>query len=71
MNVIKTMMAGNIWKILVAEGDKISAGQEVAILESMKMEIPVEALQSGIVKALKKAEGDFIDEDEVLIELES
>lgn len=71
MNVIKPTMAGNVWKILVAEGDRITAGQEVAILESMKMEIPVESLQSGTVKAVKKAEGDFIDEDEVLIELES
>ncbi|GAE35649.1 acetyl-CoA carboxylase biotin carboxyl carrier protein subunit [Halalkalibacter akibai] len=70
MNVIKTTMAGNIWKILVAVGDQVIAGQEVAILESMKMEIPVESLQSGKVKAIKKAEGEFIDEDEVLIELE-
>jgi acetyl-CoA carboxylase biotin carboxyl carrier protein len=71
MNMIRTTMAGNLWKILVSVGDQVTAGQEVAILESMKMEIPVESLQSGTVKTVNKAEGDFVDEGEVLIELES
>ncbi len=41
MSVIKIQMAGNLWKIHVKPGDVIEEGQEVAILESMKMEIPI------------------------------
>ncbi|MED4778149.1 biotin/lipoyl-binding protein, partial [Bacillus atrophaeus] len=45
-------------------------GQEVAILESMKMEIPIVADTAGKVREVKKNEGDFVDEGEVLIELD-
>ncbi|AQS44335.1 acetyl-CoA carboxylase biotin carboxyl carrier protein subunit [Bacillus velezensis M27] len=70
MNVIKIQMAGNLWKIHVKPGDVIEEGQEVAILESMKMEIPIIADAAGTVKEVKKSEGDFTDEGEVLIELQ-
>ncbi|BAB04852.1 acetyl-CoA carboxylase biotin carboxyl carrier protein subunit [Halalkalibacterium halodurans] len=70
MAKIETNMAGNVWKILVKEGDQVEAGQEVAILESMKMEIPVEAASGGTVKSVLKQEGEFIDEGEALLELE-
>ncbi|AHC42374.1 MULTISPECIES: acetyl-CoA carboxylase biotin carboxyl carrier protein subunit [Bacillus] len=70
MSVIKIQMAGNLWKIHVKLGDVIEEGQEVAILESMKMEIPIIADAAGTVKEVKKSEGDFTDEGEVLIELQ-
>ncbi|MEC1339100.1 acetyl-CoA carboxylase biotin carboxyl carrier protein subunit [Bacillus velezensis] len=70
MSVIKIQMAGNLWKIHVKPGDAIEEGQEVAILESMKMEIPIIADAAGTVKEVKKSEGDFTDEGEVLIELQ-
>ncbi|ABS74199.1 MULTISPECIES: acetyl-CoA carboxylase biotin carboxyl carrier protein subunit [Bacillus] len=70
MSVIKIQMAGNLWKIHVKPGDVIEEGQEVAILESMKMEIPIIADAAGTVKEVKKSEGDFTDEGEVLIELQ-
>ncbi|MCY8914388.1 acetyl-CoA carboxylase biotin carboxyl carrier protein subunit [Bacillus atrophaeus] len=63
-------MAGNLWKIHVKAGDQIEKGQEVAILESMKMEIPIVADRAGKVREVKKNEGDFVDEGEVLIELD-
>lgn len=63
-------MAGNLWKLLVQIGDKVEEGQDVAILESMKMEIPITAETDGIVKEVKKSEGDFVDEGEVLLILE-
>lgn len=63
---IKAEMAGNLWKLLVEEGEKITAGQDVAILESMKMEIPVSAHQDGVLKELKRAEGDFLNEGDVI-----
>nr|WP_276206072.1 acetyl-CoA carboxylase biotin carboxyl carrier protein subunit [Bacillus licheniformis] len=70
MNTVVTNMAGNVWKILVKAGDKIEKGQEVAILESMKMEIPIVAETAGTVKTVRKNEGDFADEGDVLLELQ-
>lgn len=67
-NIVSTM-AGSIWKIQVQVGDKVEEGQEVVILESMKMEIPIEAEVSGTVKELKVNEGDFVNEGDALIEL--
>ena len=61
MSEIKAPMAGNIWKINVQVGD------EVIIMESMKMEIPVEADDSGVVKEIKVAENDTVDDGNVLI----
>ncbi|MFB4212015.1 acetyl-CoA carboxylase biotin carboxyl carrier protein subunit [Shouchella sp. JSM 1781072] len=70
MSYIQASMAGNVWKIVVAVGDKIEKGQEVAILESMKMEIPIEAEVEGTVKAIVKPEGEFVNEGDHLIELD-
>ena len=69
MKEVKAVMAGNMWKIVVAEGDAVEAGQDVAILESMKMEIPIMAETDGIVATLAKAEGDFVNEGDVLVVL--
>ncbi|MBE3569416.1 MAG: acetyl-CoA carboxylase biotin carboxyl carrier protein subunit, partial [Bacillales bacterium] len=51
MSAIQASMAGSVWKILVTEGEKITSGQDVVILESMKMEIPISSEEEGIVKA--------------------
>lgn len=67
---IKAEMAGNLWKLLVSVGDTVEEGADVAILESMKMEIPIAADEDGTVKEVKFAEGDFIDEGDVLVVLE-
>lgn len=67
---IKAEMAGNLWKLLVSVGDTVEEGEDVAILESMKMEIPIEADEGGTVKEIKFAEGDFIDEDDVVVVLD-
>lgn len=70
MNEVKSVMAGNMWKIIVAEGDAVEAGQDIAILESMKMEIPVTTEEGGTVKELKVNEGDFINEGDVIAIIE-
>lgn len=70
MTMVKASMAGTVWKILVAEGDKVEAEQDVAILESMKMEIPIVAEEAGTVKRVIVAEGDFINVDDDLVEIE-
>lgn len=63
-------MAGTVWKILVQPGDRVEGGQDVVILESMKMEVPVACDQAGVVKEVKVAEGDFVDADEILVVVE-
>jgi acetyl-CoA carboxylase biotin carboxyl carrier protein len=70
MNKITSIMAGNVWKILVKPGDRVEEGQDVVILESMKMEIPIAAEFGGIVKEVIANEGDFVNEEDVLIEFE-
>ncbi|MCY7735529.1 acetyl-CoA carboxylase biotin carboxyl carrier protein subunit [Bacillus safensis] len=69
MKTVTIQMAGNLWKLLVKQGDEVQKGQEVAILESMKMEIPIVAEEAGIIRKVNKAEGEFVDEGEVLLEL--
>lgn len=70
MSRITASMAGNVWKVLVKPGDIITAGQDVVILESMKMEIGIAGASGGVVKEVKVNEGDFVNEDDVLVEFE-
>ncbi|NLI68020.1 MAG: acetyl-CoA carboxylase biotin carboxyl carrier protein subunit [Bacilli bacterium] len=70
MQEVKASMAGNMWKILVNTGDKVEAGQDVAILESMKMEIPITSETSGTVKEILVHEGDFVNEGDTILTLE-
>ena len=69
MTIVKASMAGTVWKILVKEGEQVTAGQDVVILESMKMEIPIAAEEAGTVKRIIAAEGDFIDVENDLVEI--
>ncbi|WP_078380996.1 acetyl-CoA carboxylase biotin carboxyl carrier protein subunit [Sutcliffiella halmapala] len=70
MKKIEASMAGTVWKVLVSAGDDVTAGQTVIILESMKMEIPIEVAIDGKVASLSIAEGDFVNDGDVLLELE-
>ena len=56
-------------QVLVSPGEAVSADQEIAIIESMKMEIPVVAEIEGDVDAVLVAEGDTIEEGDVLVSL--
>ena len=67
---IKTEIQAVIWKISVEVGQKVDIGDTVVILESMKMEIPIESELSGIVKEILINEGDQVNEDQELIILE-
>ena len=69
MSHIYSNMAGSVWKILVQINDQIIEGQDVVILESMKMEIPIVAETNGIVKSIKINVGDFVNDGDELIEL--
>ena len=63
-------ITGTVWKIQVKEGDSVEEEQTVVILESMKMEMPVEAPQAGRVAKIEVTEGQAVDEGDVLITLE-
>jgi len=66
---IRAEMVANVWKVLVSEGDQVDDGDTLVILESMKMEIPVLAENSGVVTKLHVAEGDVVQEDELIAEI--
>nr|WP_304215794.1 biotin/lipoyl-containing protein [Fredinandcohnia onubensis] len=70
MKEITASMAGTVLQVLVSEGDEINEGQVVVMLESMKMEIPIESGQIGKVASIKVEIGDFVNEDDVLLVLE-
>ena len=59
-----------MWKIEVAVGDQVDEGDTVVILESMKMEMPVEAEDPGTVKEISCEEGQSVQEGDVLVVLE-
>ena len=63
-------MAGTIFKVLVAVDDVVEAGQDVIVLESMKMEIPIQSETGGTVTEVKVEEGEFINEGGVLLTIE-
>ncbi len=69
MNKIDSPVAGVLMSFLVSAGDAVTAGQEVAMIESMKMEIPVVSETAGTVARLCFADGDAIGEGDTLIEL--
>ena len=67
---IKAELAGNVWKVLAKDGQSVAADETLLILESMKMEIPVTAPRAGKVTRLHVKEGDTVQEDQLLAELE-
>ncbi len=69
MTEIRAPIAGSVWKVLVAEGDAVALDQTVVIIESMKLEIPVEADAAGTVTRIACAMGDVVAQDDVLLEL--
>ncbi len=67
---IPAHITGTVWKIEVAVGDEVDEGDTVVILESMKMEMPVEAEDPGTVKEIRCSEGQSVQEGDVLVVLE-
>jgi biotin carboxyl carrier protein len=59
-------MHGTVLKVLVAEGDRVTAGEPVAILETMKMETSVASTLSGTVEAVKVQPGDVVEAGEIV-----
>jgi acetyl-CoA carboxylase biotin carboxyl carrier protein len=67
---ITAHITGTVWKIEKRCGDTVSTGEAVVILESMKMEMPVESPVSGTLTEMRCAEGDAVEEGTVLAVVE-
>ena len=70
MPEIPAHITGTVWKIEVGVGDEVADGDTVVILESMKMEMPVEAEDEGTVREVRCEEGQSVQEGDVLVVLE-
>ena len=67
---IASPLAGTVWKIQAKAGDTVEEGAVLIILESMKMEIPVEATYNGTVLEIHTEEGKPVKEGDVLVSLQ-
>lgn len=66
MKDVRSEVAGNVWKITAEIGQAVAEGDTLVIIESMKMEIPVEAPRAGTVREIRVAEGQAIAEGVVV-----
>lgn len=63
---IRSEVTGSVWKLLKQPGDTLTAGEEIMLIESMKMEIPVICEAGGRLAELQVAEGDAIQEGQIV-----
>ena len=67
---LETPVQGVVWKVVVKVGQTVEAEETILIIESMKMEIPIESSSPGIVRELLVSEGDQVQQDSVVAVLE-
>ena len=67
---VESEVTGNVWKILLEVGADVAEGDVIMILESMKMEIPVESPATGTLVELKVSAEDQVEEDQVVAVVE-
>ena len=67
---VETEIQGSVWKVEATVGDTVAAGDVLVILESMKMEIPVEAPVAGTVAEIRVQVEDAVEEDDVIAVIE-
>jgi acetyl-CoA carboxylase biotin carboxyl carrier protein len=70
MKQVSAIMAGIVVEILVKPGDQVTVGMNIAVLESMKMQLPVAAQCAGKVNELKVNVGDFVNEGDPILLVE-
>lgn len=63
---IESQVSGTVWKVEIQTGASVGDGDTILIIESMKMEIPVDAPGAGTLRELLVAEGDTVTEGQVL-----
>jgi len=67
---INADLAANVWKVLVQPGDTVEEDATIAILESMKMEIPVLAEAGGTIVAVHVAEGEMVSPGQAIADID-
>jgi acetyl-CoA carboxylase biotin carboxyl carrier protein len=67
---IKAHITGIVFQVTARAGDRLQTGDPVVVLESMKMEIPVEAPRAGSVREIKVSEGQTVQEGDTIAILE-
>jgi biotin carboxyl carrier protein len=67
---VKAHITGVVFQVTARAGESVTAGDPVVVLESMKMEIPVEAPRAGVVKEIRVAEGQTVQEGDTVALLE-
>ena len=68
---IESEVTGNVWKVLLEAGAEVDEGDVIMILESMKMEIPVEAPAAGVLSEVCVSPEDQVEEDQLLAVVEA
>jgi len=63
---VRAEIAGSVWKLLKATGEAVTAEEPLLLLESMKMEIPIDAPRAGTLQAWRVAEGETVAEGDVV-----
>lgn len=66
---VRSEVTGTVWKLEVQPGQQVAAGDPLIVVESMKMEIPVESPAAGVVREVRVAEGDAVAEGQVVLVL--
>lgn len=67
MSNVVAPVTGTVWRVLVAAGDAVAKGDQLVILESMKMEIPVDATEAGTVAKVHVDEGTSVTSGQTLV----
>ena len=67
---VEAQIAGNLWKIEKRVGDDVKVADVIMVIESMKMEIPVEAPCGGVIREIRVEEGEAIEEGAILALIE-
>ena len=67
---VRAHITGVVFQVVARAGDRVAAGDPILILESMKMEIPVEAPRAGVVQSVRVSEGETVQEGDILATLE-
>lgn len=66
MQEAKAEIVANVWKLVASPGDEVGAGDVIAVLETMKMEIPVLAPSAGTIDEVRVTEGQIVQEGDVI-----
>ena len=67
---VRSQIKAIVWKVLKETGDTVKVDDEIIILESMKMEIPISSEVNGKIKSIEVNEGDEVDEGQIVAILE-